>query len=254
MEIIAYKPPPGVWTGVDTAGDDDSPGNVITPEIARELRSDGYRWVARYTRPDGVVLSNPKPGGDWQGCYSLSIAESRWILEGGLGIVLVQFGIFGDANRGNDAGKAALSCTRKLGIPTDVHHFADVEGSGPASAGPVKCKAYIEAWAAGNNAGGGYTGLYRTGQVPLSARQTYRLAGVTTYWAAAGPIPPSPAPRGDCIQQRPPSRVAGMLVDVDYMRLDNRGDFPILAATPEIAADWHGEAIGALLSSPFLIT
>jgi len=245
MELIAYQPPPGTWKGLDTAGDDNSPGNVITPEIAAQLHSEGFRWVARYTRPDGTVLDNPKPGGDYQGCYSLSIAEMRWVLDAGLGLVPVQFGVFGDVNYMHDRGRSAAGCARLYGWPK-VHHFADVEGNGPASVSSRECANRIEAWAAANNTGGGITGLYRTGQVPLSAAQTYSLAGVTCYWAAAGPQPPNPAPRGDCIQQRLPSHAAGMACDVDYMRQDNMGQMPFIVATPEIAAAWHAEALANL--------
>lgn len=258
-EVIALRPPPGTWRGLDTAGDDSSPGNVITPDIARQLRALGYWWVARYTRPDGIVLDNPRPGGDWQGCYSLSLAESRWILDNGLGIVPVQFGIFGDANRGRDAGRNAATCASRLGFPTAVHQFSDVEGSAPQRAGAAAVKAYQESWAAGNRSGGYPTGMYLTGQVPLTAAQLYGLAGVTCYWSAAGPVPPNPLPRGYAIEQDPPlgdypdtdfrvgdKRVAGMLCDTDTIRTDRYGFGPVLAATPATAAMWYGEAFGNL--------
>jgi hypothetical protein len=238
--------------GIDTAGDDASPGNVITPELGACLFRDGYRWVARYTRPDGVVLDSPKPGGDWQGCYSLSIAETRWILDAGLGIVPVQFGVFGDVARGNAVGRAMAQTHRLLGFPGGAHHFLDVEGRGPASAGPAACREYIEAAAATALAGGESAprvGLYRTGQVPLTARETYRLRGITAYWAAAGPVPPSPAPRCDAIQQRPPGEVCGIACDRDYMRPDNMGACPSIVVTPEIAARLAGEAMADLISA-----
>lgn len=252
MELIAYSPPAGVWRGIDTAGDDASPGNVITPALGRDLYEDGYRWVARYTRPDGVVIDNPRPGGDWQGCYSLSIAESRDILEAGLAIVPVQFGVFGDAARGQAVGRAMAQTHRLLGLPGGVHHYLDVEGSGPASAGAAGCREYIEAASAAALAGGASApavGLYRTGQVPLTGRQTYALRGVTAYWRAAGPLPPDPHPRGNTIEQDPSTRVCGILCDTDTMRPDRLGRCPAVVATPEIAAAWHAEAMAALLVS-----
>lgn len=251
MDIIAYKPPPGTWLGIDTAGDDHSPGNVITPDIAANLRDLGYRWVARYTLPSGLVLSNPQDGGDYQGCYSLSLKEMHWILEGGLAILPVQFGVFGDSAYGLEKGRNAAKAAKLYGW-TGIHHFMDVEGGGPASAGPEKCISYMESWATGNNEGGCFTGLYRTGQVPISARQTYRLNGVTAYWAAAGPQPPSPAPRCDCIQQTPPTKVAGIRCDRDYLRQDCFGDGPALVATQDIAISWQAEAVASLLESPYL--
>lgn len=251
MDLIAYTPPPGVWRGIDTAGDDHSPGNVITVELGHSLYDEGYRWVARYTRPDGVVLDNLKPGGDWQGCYALSISESRDILSAGLAIVPVQFGVFGDATRGQEVGRAMAKTHRLLGFPPGVHHYLDVEGSGPASAGRNACKTYIEAAAAAALAGGDSApavGLYRTGQVPLTGRETYRLAGITAYWRAAGPLPPDPHPRGNCLEQDPPTTVCGIACDTDTMRPDRMGLCPTVVATPEIAAAWEAEAMGQLLS------
>ena len=198
-------------------------------------------------------MSNPQAGGDYQGCYSLSLKEMHWILEGGLAIVPVQFGVFGDAAYGLEKGRNAARAATLYGWP-EVHHFADVEGGGPANAGSAKCISYIEAWADGNNDGGGLTGLYRTGQVPLSARQTYGLRGVTAYWAAAGPVPPSPAPRCDCIQQTPPTKVCGISCDRDYLRQDCMGESPVLVATSEIAISWQADALSPLLGSPYLIS
>jgi len=246
LDIIAYTPPAGVWAGLDTAGDDDSPGYVITPELGAELRAEGIRWVARYTRLDGTVLENPRPGGDWRGVYSLSIAESRWILEAGLGIVLVQFGTFGDAADGARYGAAAALATSRLGFPGGAHHFVDVEGSGPAAAGSKACRSYVEAWTDDLLAGGPSAplgGMYLTGQVPLSARKLYALRGVTAYWSAAGPVPPNPLDRGYTIEQQPRSRVCGILADRDTLRPDRMGHCATLIATPEIALDWHLEAL-----------
>jgi hypothetical protein len=223
LELIAYSPPAGVWRGIDTAGDDHSPGNVITEDLARRLYEDeGVRWVARYTRPDGRVLSQPQPGGDWQGCYSLSIAESRWILSAGLAIVPVQFGVFGDAARGNDVGRAMAQTHRLLGFPAGVHHFLDVEGGGPARAGAAACRLYIEAAAAAARAGG------------------------KSAPAAAGPVPPNPLPRGEAIEQDQPTVLCGIACDTDTMRPDRLGRCPVVVATPEIASTWAIEAMGVI--------
>lgn len=248
MELIAYAPPPRSWIGLDTAGDDHSPKNVIIPELAKAFYEDhDVRWVARYTRPDGKVLDNPQPGGDWQGCYSLSLAESRWILEAGLGIVPVQFGIFGDDARARDAGRAMAQCHRLLGFPADAHHFLDVEGRRPAAAGSAACKRYIEIAAAAALAEGSSApavGLYRTGQVPLDGHETYRLGGVTCYWAACGPTPPVCYRRGEGIIQRLPGQLAGLNCDMDMMIPDGFGGMPRVVCTVEAAQAWEAEALG----------
>jgi hypothetical protein len=265
MELIAFRPPPGTWRGIDTAGYDHAPRTpVIDVQRAQELYALGYRWVSRYTRPDGRVPANPVPGGGWQGCYELSIAESRWILEGGLGIWLNQFGIWRDVNGMHDAGKAASQSVRLLGAPAEVHHCMDIEGRGPKNSGPAATRERIEAWAAGRNAGGGRSGMYYD-NIPLTGFELYRLKGVTSYWQAGAPLSQPPMPRGAGIEQDPPrgdrpddemwlgdKMVCDVLTDTNTSRPDRFGDMPVLLATPEIAAAWCGEAMGMLAGSPFL--
>lgn len=238
IDVIAFRPPPGVWLGLDTAGDDNSPGNVITPELARGLVDEGYFWVARYTRPDGVVLDNPRPGGDWHGCWSLSIAERNWILEAGLGLITPQFAVWGDAKA---AGRGMAMTHQLLGLAPLAHHYFDVEGAGPINAGTLKTVDYINTASAEALSQGGSTpaiGLYRT-DVGLSARQTYGLKHVTSYWRAAGPVPADPAPRGNNIEQDTPRKICGILADPDTMRPDRIDGCPVITATRAIAARWH---------------
>jgi hypothetical protein len=267
MELIAYTPPPMVLRGIDCAGWDPAPRSpVIDAQRARDLYALGYRWVARYTRPDGVVLDNPKPGGDWQGCYSTSIAESRWILGANLLLLQVQFGIWRDTNSMHDAGKAAASCTRLIGAPAEVHHSMDVEGRGPKASGAPKCKARIEAWAAGNNSSGGRTVMY-SDNTPLSGFGAYRLRGVDRYWQAGAPLQGAPMPRGFGIEQDPPrgdkpddqlwfgdKMVCDVLVDTDTMRPDRFGDMPTLIGTPEAAAALEAEYVMSAVERPFAAT
>jgi len=242
MDVVLFRPPPGAWRAFDTAGDDDSPGCVVTPELAAAFRADGYRAVFRYTAPDGIVPSNPVPGGDWQGVYKLSLAERDWILEGGLAIGLVQFGVFGDASYARRNGMAAAKCARLLGCPPGVTHFMDVEGGKPAAAGPAACRRYAETWAKHNNAGGDLTGLYRNGLVPLDSRQTYGLAGVTSYWTG-WPVSPNPLPRGECVLQDFPTREHGIKIDPDTIITDGRGSGPVLIGTRDIVVQWYTDAM-----------
>jgi len=248
MDLIAFNPPPGTWRAIDTAGDDRSPGNVVTRALAQELRKNGYWAVARYTRPDGRVLANPRAGGDYNGCWSLSLAEQRWILEAGLAIMPVQFGVFGDAQYGIAKGQSAADAAVQYGWPKGITHFLDVEGSGPQMAGAKNVTKYVEAWAAINNGAGYRTGIYLTGQVPLTAHQLYGLVGVSCYWSAAGPIPPNPLPRGYAVEQDPPTTVCGIACDTDTIRTDRMGQGPVLIATVDIAAAWYGHALADMIS------
>lgn len=253
MRIIAFRPPLGVWRGIDTAGDDNSLGNVITPELARALRAAGIHWVARYLRLDGTVPARPVLGGGHRGCYELSIAESRWILDEGLGIVPVQFASYGSAGLGNKHGRAMVASARLLGWPTGLHLFGDVEGAAVAAATPPAARAYIEAQAAAVLAGGQLGAVYYTGELPLTGRRIGGLRGVTCYWGAAGPLPRPAYPRMASIEQDPPTRICGIACDTDTMRPDRYGQMPSIVATPEIAAAWYGEALGSLVGSPPLL-
>lgn len=261
MELIAYTPPPVVLRGLDTGGDDNAERSpVIDTERARRIHDLGYRWVARYTRPDGVVLSNPKAGGDWQGCYSASISEVRDILSEGVMVWLNQFGIWRDVQGMHKAGKAAAQCARLLGCPTGIHHSMDVEGRGPKASGKTECKARIEAWGAANGAGGYKSAMYYD-NIPLQGFGLYRLKGIDCYWQAGAPLSQPPMPRGAGIEQDPPrgdkpdgemwfgdKYVAGVLVDTNTVRPDRFGSMPTFLATPDIAAAIEAEAVGQLLS------
>lgn len=259
MEIIAYRPPPGVWRGIDTAGDDSAPGRVITYERALELRALGYYWVARYTTWDGWVPEKCKDGGEYgpnlpNGCYPLSYEESRWILRGGLWVVPVQFGRFGRPPDGATEGRAMAAALRRLAFPLQVHHHMDVEGSAVNRAGPHRARSYMEAKAAANNSSGGLTGLYYTKAVPLTGPELYGLRGVTSYWVAGYPGD-SPWPRGPSIVQDPPRKdwpdeemwfgdkvVADVLCDTNTMYPDRMGQCPIVVATRESAERCHMDA------------
>jgi hypothetical protein len=247
MRIIPYQPPPGTWKGIDTAGSDHSPGNVITRELARALVAAGYFFVFRYINLDGTVLAEPdRHGGDYWGCWSLSKAELRWCLEEHLAVGLVQWGTFGDAAAGMMNGEGASECARKLGIPPGVHIFADVEGRRPHLAGAWACKRYIEPHARSVVRAGDRGGLYYCGQVPLTSRQLWGLRKVTSYWAAAGPVPAPPKNRGCSLEQSPPTEVCGIGCDIDTLRQDRFGETPYLVATPEIDRRWWAAAAGQL--------
>ncbi len=250
LELIAFRPPPGAWKAFDTVA-------TINEDKAREFFDEDYRAVFRYSRRDGNVLDNPIPGGEYgdavaNGCHSLSISESRGYFRAGLAVGLVQFGSFGSVSWANELGRNAAAASRRLGFPGGHHHFADLEGESKKVAGYAACRDWSEAWAAACIAGGQSApraGLYRCGHVPFSARQAYAIKGITCYWAAAGPVPYPPYPRGDSIRQRVPSDVCGIQVDRNIIRTDCFGDGPVLVGTPEIKAAWYAEALAKLTES-----
>ena len=114
---------------------------------------------------------------------------------------------------------------------------------------------YVEAFSGALMAGGDGApkGAMYYNFTCIEARGLYALKGITCYWAAAGPVPPQPYPRGNSVEQRAPSTHHGVEIDRDTIRTDRFGDGPMLVGTPEIAANWYAEAIGALAGSPFLV-
>jgi hypothetical protein len=248
MDLIAYRPPPGVWRGLDTV-------QHLTPDYGRAIYGLGYRWVGRYLRRDGVVLDGPRAGGEYgaavaDGCDSLSLRELRDILGAQLAVLPVQYGSFGSASDGQQLGAAAVQSARLLGLAQGTHLWADLEGGAPELAGHAAVRAYVEAWAAAVTAGGYLAGLYST-HVGLTSGQLYGLAGITSYWSAAGPPPHNPLPRGFAVEQDLPHDVLGRDADSDTLRQDRAGEAPALVATPEIAQALEAEALGLQLARQY---
>jgi hypothetical protein len=246
MELVVFRPPPGTWKALDTVA-------VLTDDQLDGFAGDDYKCIFGYSRRDGEVLDNPIPGGEYgdavaNGCNSLAISTSRRYLSKGFALSLVQFGAFGSASYGTQMGRAAASASRRLGFPGGHHHFCDVEGRGPQNAGPAKVKTYVEAYSGACTAGGSGAplgGMYYNFTC-MDARQLYAIKGITCYWAAAGPVPPPPYPRGNSVEQRAPSTHHGVEIDRDTIRTDRFGEGPVLVGTPEIVSNWYADAIGKL--------
>lgn len=246
MELIVFRPPPGTWKALDTVA-------VLNDNQLEAFAGDDYKAIFGYSRRDGNVLDNPVPGGEYgdavaNGCNSLAISTSRRYLEAGFALSLVQFGAFGSAGYGTQMGQAAAASSRRLGFPGGHHHFCDVEGDGPQNAGSRKVKTYVEAFSGAAMAGGSGAplgGMYYNFTC-MDARQLYALRGISCYWAAAGPVPPQPYPRGNSVEQRAPSTHFGVEIDRDTIRTDRFGDGPMLVGTPEIKAAWYAAALAKL--------
>ena len=225
--ITLYSGP--VYPGIDTV-------HALDYERCMALAASGYAWVARYIPRDSRRLDVPDAhGGDWGGCWTLSTQELPQRTEAGLWVLPVQWGPQAGstltATGGHVAGFNARASARAMGVPPGVHLFADVEGGAARRSGRSGCVGWIEAWAAAVTAGGVYNaGLYiGDPSVPLTARQLYRLRGITSYWSAAN-SPPNPLPRGYAVEQDMPTEVCGIPCDTDTIRADRFGDVPILAA------------------------
>jgi len=194
--VTLYGP---IWHGLDTV-------EPLTAEHCKTLVSEGVSWVARYTRPDGVVLERPNAsGGDWAGCWSLSVEESRTILDSGLMLLPLQFAAWSKygvtQESGHRLGSALRRCARLLSIPPGVHLWPDYEGGTVQRAGARSGKVALEALAAEATRDGHHCGLYHSVPHPLTGSMLWGLRGVTAYWAAANQVP-APLPRENTIRQR----------------------------------------------------
>jgi len=233
------EPCPVGW-GIDTAGCDALPGNVLTDAWLKVAMNDprpGWRptHVRRYTRPDGVVLDAPKPGGDVRGCWSISRMELEAVARSGLHLELVQFPVDHwkslTVDLGERLGVAAVNSREALGLPPGGHLFNNYEGKQARNAGRVASYAFLDAVSRavvrGSDRAGQYVG---DSSVPLTGLDLSRLPYVTSYWGgtSAWRNPDlSPDPRGYAVRQRAPSDLHGLLVDWDEVVTDGRGETPM---------------------------
>lgn len=215
---------------------------ALTLETAVALRMSGVSWVARYIARDGRQLTEPdRHGGDFRGCWSLSRQELAAILSAGLAVVPIQWGPWGGSTlsgpNGRRLGEAAVEQATWLGLPTGVHLWCDLEGGAAGRSGTDGCKAFVEGFAAPCLAAGWRAGLYIGDPgVPLDAEELHRLAGVTAYWRSCTHVQALtrrwyPRFRGwSILQTSLPTELAGVQVDLDVMRADDRGDLPTWVA------------------------
>lgn len=216
--------------GCDSAGDDNSPGFVCTKEWLASVPD--VEFVCRYTRPDGVVLDKPKPGGDWRGCYSISKLELEWILEARKAFVPLQFGndkgdVLG-SDLGYKRGEAFVKAVTALGLPLTVHLFPNIEGSTCVKAGRDGTYSYINAISEIVVGSAYLCGSYfGDDEVPLTSHDMYSLPLITSYYGARGcRLAKDPQPRGWSILQGLPMKLKGLMIDPDELIVDGKGQTP----------------------------
>jgi hypothetical protein len=233
------EPCPVGW-GVDSAGSDASPGNVLTDAWFQLALSDPrLDWrpthVRRYLAPSGMVLDRPAPGGDVRGCWSISRMELEAVARSGLHLELIQFPVDWwrtmSADLGERLGVAAVCAREALGLPAGAHLWNNYEGRGARDAGTVNGYRFLDSWSSAVTRSGDRAGQYiGDDSVPLSGRELYRLPRVTSYHGgtSAWRNPAmSPDPRGYAVRQRAPSVLHGLLVDWNEVVTDGRGQTPM---------------------------
>lgn len=155
--------------GFDTA-------ETVTPNAIAAFRSHGYRFCIRYLRRDKPHAS------------ALSAQEAKHLLLAGIGLMLVQY-VESDtawipgAVKGTRNGGVASTEAAKLGVPSGVTVWCDLEGVKPGTPAQ-KVIDYCNHWHAAVGAAGYVPGLYVGYHAGLGPNQLYRALRFTHYWAA----------------------------------------------------------------------
>jgi hypothetical protein len=158
---------------------------------------------------------------------SATAGEVQAILDAGLGFMPVTFAEHFD-------GPGAVLACKKLGIPSGVTVWLDVEGKEAWAADPAGLGAKIDAWAAAMVAAGYMPGLYVGAPQPFTSAELY-VRGVTRYWHGQGRCVDRTGelaePKcGWCMTQMWPStEVGGVPVDVNIVGEDYFSRLPAWA-------------------------
>jgi hypothetical protein len=165
----------------------------LTP-FAKTLYGLGYRTAFRYLNYTRYWRDTPDPDPEHD-FKSLSAQELRELLDAGLRVGLVQFGIGsrnqGGEQAGKEVGSAAAYNANGLGIPRHTHIYCDCEWSARHHPIPPLAAqtAYIEAWALAVRQGGYRAGLYVSTSLRHSSAQLYALKGIDSYWSGNSAVP-----------------------------------------------------------------
>jgi hypothetical protein len=191
----------------------------LTQAQALRLWKAGFRFVIRYV---GIGQNGPE---------DLDAAEYQMLLSIGFYVMIVQHVL--DPNwtpsqqLGQAHGVAAMRNAQSIGYASGAHIWTDLEGCrlGTSASAVID---YVNAEAAvikkTNRAG-----LYRGFQNLLTPQQAYQDLGVDSYWLAPGVQ--EVAVRGSAIFQKVEDFQFGdVLLDIDVMKADLKGEYPIAAA------------------------
>lgn len=211
---------PGV-RGFDTA-------ETITRSDALAFRRAGYRFAVRYVRRDKPHAS------------ALSSTEAKYLLDTGIGIMLVQYvesetAWNPTAAKGLKNGGVAASEAERLGVPWGVTIWCDLEGIAPGTSS-LHVVDYCNRWHAAVSGAGYVPGVYVGYRAGLTASQLYRALRFTHYWGAYNlNVDRYPAVRGLQMKQSLPRRServsgAGIPYQVDRVRTDALGGRPTVLA------------------------
>jgi hypothetical protein len=213
--------PEGV-RGFDTA-------ERVTAKAARAFFDHGYRYAVRYVRRD-----TPHPKRD------LNAAEASALLDVGLGLMVVQYVESEDSwaptgDKGAKNGETAGTEAAKVGVPSGVMLWCDLEGVAPNTPAADVID-YGNRWHSCIAAAGFLPGLYVGWHNGLTPKELYEELRFTHYWAAYNlNADQAPAVRGVQMKQsamKPVDAPPGVSVafQTDVVRTDALGGRPTVVA------------------------
>jgi hypothetical protein len=186
---------------------------VITPDLARQFSTQGYRFCVRY------VSRGPESPND------LSGQEASDILDGGLALMPVQHvrapGWSPTGDLGRQDGTAAAGNAGQVGFPAGVNVWCDLEGVDGATEAQAVID-YCQAWHEAVDGAGFVPGLYVGSQAILTGQQLFALP-FQHYWRSQSRVPDIPTRGYQMIQLFPSVTVNGIGIDVDVIQTDQEG-------------------------------
>jgi hypothetical protein len=184
----------------------------LSHENALQFFKAGYRFCVRY-------LSRGS-----ESAHDLTRDEADGILRAGLALMAVQHvarGWLPSEHLGLLHGSAAASNAKRVGFPSGVNVWCDLEGIG-FSIDPEATMAYCSNWYRTVKGAGFVPGLYVGASCALTTQQLYALP-FQHYWQSESEVP-TPARRGyQLIQLRESMLINGLPIDQDITRPDTFG-------------------------------
>jgi hypothetical protein len=208
---------------------------VVSAGAAAAFREHGYKFCVRYVRR---ATANP--------ARDLSAAEAQWILDAGLGLMVVQYfesekGWTPTGEKGANNGKIAAAESAKHGLPPGVTVWCDLEAVAPGTDAEQVID-YCNQWHREVAAEGYVPGLYVGWGCGLNPTQLYKSLRFSHYWGAYNLNSDQvPAVRNLQMKQKVAKKADKVAlhkhgIQTDTVRKDALGGLPTLVA-PE---GWPG--------------
>jgi hypothetical protein len=191
----------------------------------KTLANAGFTFAVRYIP---CALPPPAPA------VPLGKDELGWLIDAGLGVMLVQFWRDRDwsMQSGLADGAAAAKAVQALGLPTSTCVWFDYDLIKlSAAAGIEYANACFEGAVGGGLPGSALGGYFEPG-VPLTAQQLFADLHITRYWRTASQTPDVET-RGYQFVQVWPGNIKmanGITIDIDFTQEDYLGSAPVWAA------------------------